>query len=375
MENYMQRYQEYYAENFVLDADFQRWVRYGEANHNDFWNRFLSENPGKKTEIETAQTLLQGVFMSGEAPISEDEIKEVIAGLIGRIREEKQRQAYEAEEIEAGPRVRPLYWWLSAASILVLCAVGVWYTLTTSRKAPLLANTESQSLVRKVNDGNADLAIKLEDGSTVTLAPGASVQFPESFAGNVRQVQLSGKALFQVAKNPERPFIVYASELVTRVLGTTFSVNSPSGNKSASVEVIEGKVSVYRRQDFSLTANGITGISKGIVLTANQKVVYQEDDGLLTRALVEAPKLVQTGKSMPAFVYRNTPVADVLNDIEQAYQVDIIFDAEQLTDCPVTASLSNQPLLEKIAMICEAVEARFEVLDGQIIIYGKKCQN
>lgn len=375
MENYMQRYQEYYAENFVLDADFQHWVRYGEANHNDFWNRFLSANPEKKAEIETAQTLLQGVFMSGEAPISEDEIKEVIAGLIGRIKEEKQRQIYEIEEMETGPRVRPLYWWLSAASILVLCTVGVWYTLSTSRKAPLIGQATNQSLVRKLNDGKADLSVKLEDGSTVTLAPGASVEFPEHFAGNVRQVQLSGTALFQVAKNPERPFVVYANELVTRVLGTTFRVNSPSGDKSASVEVIEGKVSVYRRQDFSLTAKGTTGISKGIVLTANQKVVYQEDDGLLTRALVEAPKLVQTGKSMPAFVYRNTPVADVLKDIEQAYQVDIIFDAEQLTDCPVTASLSNQPLLEKIAMICEAVEARFEVLDGQIIIYGKKCQN
>lgn len=371
----MQRYQDYYTENFVLDVNFQHWVRYGKTDHNDFWNKFLLDNPDKKGDVMTARTLLEGVFMSGEAPISEEEIKEVIASLIGRIREEKQRQVSETPEPETEPRVRPLFWWLSAASILIICSIGVWYTLTTSRETSLIAQTGDQSLVRKVNDSEMDMAVKLDDGSTVTLAPGASVQFPENFDGNVRQVQLSGKALFHVAKNPERPFLVYADDLVTRVLGTTFRVDSRVGNKSASVEVIEGKVSVYRRQDFSLTANGAKGSSRGVVLTANQKVVYQHDDGQLTRALVEAPKPVQTTRSLPTFIYRNTPVADVLGDIEQAYQVDIIFDAEQLSDCSVTASLSNQPLLEKIGMLCEAIEARFEVLDGQIIIYGKKCQN
>ena len=75
------------------------------------------------------------------------------------------------------------------------------------------------------------------------------------------------------------------------------------------------------------------------------------------------------------FIYRNTSVKDVLTDIENAYQVDIIFDAEMLAECTFTATLSNQPLLEKISIICEAIEAKYEVLDGQVIIYGKNCLN
>lgn len=370
----MHRYQSYFAEDFVFDADFQRWVRFSDSQQDIFWKQFIDENSAKRIEIETARTVLLSVYTSGQTPISDHEVRQVISGLMARIRAD-QAQVHALIASDAEPKVYSFRYWLSVAAVLVLCVTGVWYSLRTGSEVKTVAKTETESFLLKENNGSADQTFQLEDGSTVVLAAGSSLKIPVRFNSGVRQVSLVGRAMFKVAKNPERPFIVFSDQLVTRVLGTTFTVNSSKGENESFVEVVEGRVSVYRRQDFSLAAEDAGNPSKGIMLTANQKVIYRGQEGLMTRALAEKPSPVITGKALPAFIYRNAPVIDVLQDIEQAYQVDIVFDTEQLTDCSVTASLSNQSLLTKIEIICEAIEARFEVLDGQIVIYGKKCQN
>jgi transmembrane sensor len=62
----------------------------------------------------------------------------------------------------------------------------------------------------------------LEDGTTVHLEKGSRLSFPVHFDPKKREVVLSGEAFFEVTENPSKPFYVYANELITRVLGTSF---------------------------------------------------------------------------------------------------------------------------------------------------------
>jgi transmembrane sensor len=83
--------------------------------------------------------------------------------------------------------------------------------------------------------------LTLLDGSTVELNSHSRVRV--RFTANERDVDLlEGQALFHVAKNPARPFIVDSSGTRVRAVGTQFDVNRM--NAGTIVTVLEGKVAV-----------------------------------------------------------------------------------------------------------------------------------
>ncbi len=83
----------------------------------------------------------------------------------------------------------------------------------------------------------------LPDGSTVELNAGAEIAV--EFTPAVRAVRLvKGEALFSVQKNSARPFVVSASEVAVRAVGTAFAVRHGGG--AVGVLVTEGRVAVER---------------------------------------------------------------------------------------------------------------------------------
>jgi transmembrane sensor len=82
--------------------------------------------------------------------------------------------------------------------------------------------------------------IELSDGSRVLLNTDSEVEIELGAA--TRQIRLlRGEALFEVARDPDRPFLVYAGNGLVRAVGTAFSVYLRNEN-SVSVTVTEGEV-------------------------------------------------------------------------------------------------------------------------------------
>jgi type II secretory pathway component GspD/PulD (secretin) len=105
-------------------------------------------------------------------------------------------------------------------------------------------------------------------------------------------------------------------------------------------------------------------------------VVYDREVEQLTKSLVAEPILVLQEKEvqMMDFNFDDTPANEVFEVLEKAYGIHIIFDADLLKNCPVTAPLSNQNLYKKLKIICKAIEAEYVLIDGQIIIQSKGCK-
>jgi transmembrane sensor len=113
-----------------------------------------------------------------------------------------------------------------AASILVALVVGLW--------AHSLRDTYS-------TDVGEQRSIVLSDGSTIELNSRSRVRV--RFSAAQRDVDLlEGQALFRVAKNPDRPFLVHSDTTRVRAVGTQFDVYRKSGG--SIVTVIEGRVAV-----------------------------------------------------------------------------------------------------------------------------------
>ena len=88
---------------------------------------------------------------------------------------------------------------------------------------------------------------QLEDGSTINLNTNTEVEI--DFSKDRRRIHLlKGEAHFDVAKNPQRPFVVYAGEGMVWAVGTAFNVryigslNSNRPDPIIDVTVTEGTV-------------------------------------------------------------------------------------------------------------------------------------
>ncbi|HEY5760958.1 MAG TPA: FecR domain-containing protein [Steroidobacter sp.] len=84
-------------------------------------------------------------------------------------------------------------------------------------------------------------SITLPDGSTMELNSRSKVRVRYSEQERALEL-LEGQALFRVAKNPSRPFIVTSDGTRVRAVGTQFDVNKK--REGTVVTVVEGRVSV-----------------------------------------------------------------------------------------------------------------------------------
>ena len=398
----MDQYQEYTLEDFVLDARFQGWVRHQEATDAVFWQQYLDENPAQADDIQSARKLLDSVYRHYRTNIDEAEIDLEIQGLLARVRAEKSRTlrgameereerdllvaeraefADGADDADEQGRVVPLArpWYAGVWSRVAACAVlviglgwaGWQYYYFNCGYNGLVSGKE---LVERVNTSGKQQVIKLTDGTQVVLYPHSRLSFAETFPADQRTVYLSGDAYFQVAKDPKRPFLVHTTDLVTKVLGTSFFVRAQDASDKTLVEVREGKVSVFKQNEFAARKNAQAKTPNGMVLTPNQKLIFEHASSEMRRTLSDNPEIVPSDHPK-TFEFVNTPASAVLSDIEEAYQIDIIFDRDVMKGCPVTASLGGQTMFNKLSILCEVIEARYEVLDGKVVIYSKGCKS
>ncbi|WP_455593446.1 FecR family protein [Bacteroides sp.] len=86
--------------------------------------------------------------------------------------------------------------------------------------------------------------VDLPDGTVAWLSPCSQIRFSSSFNDKDRQVELDGATFFDVAKNPEKPFIVSAKQYRVRVLGTKFNISAYAASPEFETDLVEGSVHI-----------------------------------------------------------------------------------------------------------------------------------
>jgi transmembrane sensor len=104
--------------------------------------------------------------------------------------------------------------------------------------------------------GSSVVSLTLQDGSKVWLNCESSITYPVAFSGNERNVEITGEAYFEVAKDPRKKFTVTGSSVKTEVLGTHFNMNTFKDENSTNITLLEGAVKVVTVNTNSLLAPG-----------------------------------------------------------------------------------------------------------------------
>ena len=361
--------------DFIQDANFIRWVRENKPADNEYWEEWLAQHPDKRDLVAEARRVLESI----EIPQKIIPPKE--------IQQETQRllEAIGMEVSAAGTDDRPVpmtrgarKWWLAAA-VLAPLAVGIFYFSRDHNSSPqkfaYSSLVSSRHLIERVNTSEKTDTLLFPDGSLVRLSPNSRISYPAGFdTASVREVYLSGQAFFQVVKNPRHPFRVIAGEVVTKVLGTSFCVRSFEKDTTIQVVVRTGKVSVYSQaipgEPVNLpSGHSVSSDSRGeIILTCNQRLVYKKTAQKFQKLLLESPTLITPGMTDETMVYEDTPLEEVFTRLSKAYGINIVYDSELIKKSTVTADLKGETFYHKLDLICRAIGADYEVIDGQVVI-------
>lgn len=272
--------------------------------------------------------------------------------------------------------------WLIAACITgAVLASSFFFIYNRKNDSPgkgLASSYVPHGLLKKVDNSTSSIkTVTLEDGSSVQLYPGSKLSYPNAFAADKREVYLEGDAFFNVSKNPARPFYVYSNQLVTQVLGTSFKVSGKNGRIEVNVKT--GKVAVYENNSI-VDLDASQQKSNGVIITPNQKVTYYQQERHFVTAIVDQPLPVAREEDhvIPGsqFNYNETPVSNVLKDIERTYELEIILENEKIRNCLFTGNLKGENLFNKLEGICLVFSASYELKGTKILLKGgKECTN
>lgn len=205
--------------------------------------------------------------------------------------------------------------WAIAASVCLCAILAAWFALGTRGQVIETGLAERRQVM-------------LEDGTIVQLEP--ETQLRIRFEDRMRRVSLDrGRALFRVAKDAQRPFLVSADHTSVRAVGTAFGVEN--GTRGVVVTVAEGKVAVARTERAGaspVASEQQQAPDAEIFLTAGQQLTIQ------TSGPVDDARAVDTARALAwaegELVFENDTLADVVADFNRYNRTQLHINDPQL---------------------------------------------
>ncbi|MCF2497833.1 FecR family protein [Dyadobacter chenhuakuii] len=365
-------YRHHTVEDFARDERFRKWVIAPTPEITAFWLKWIAENPDKAAEIGMAKELVLTVSDMYQDNLSDEMLQHEI-GEICRLAE-LQKDTHKHKSIYH-LLAEPL--WRVAAIFVFVSAVGLWFYKTHNRPdSPVLVSLKSSavdSVIVQKNATETEMTVFLSDNSVATLSPGSTICYPATFAHGERKVVLTGEAFFDVAKNPDRPFLVYTNETVTKVLGTSFRVKALDQENTVMVLVRTGRVSVYAKTEYETLQKKPDKKVSMIVLDPNQQAVFNRKDNKLLKGMVINRQLLSEHSVQKELIFDDMPVSQVFEALQDMYGIVIDYDHDMLANCSISAQFNDENLKQRLSAICQAIDAGYEMVNGKVVITSKGC--
>jgi transmembrane sensor len=235
-----------------------------------------------------------------------------------------------------------------AASVIILLGIG-WLTVrfisTRTIKTP---KTESAQVI-------------LADGSHITLNAGSRLSYSHDFNKKNRIVRLTGEGYFEVAKNPDKPFIIRLGEAEVRVLGTSFNVKAYKGSANIEVTVTEGRVGLYDTKEHE----------KKVIATSGEKAEYNKNLKVVKKTVNNNANYIAWKTHVITF--RNDRLSIVVNTLRDVYHHDFEISDQALSSCTITARFENKDLESVLRILESTLDVTIKEDQGKYVISGEGC--
>lgn len=242
-----------------------------------------------------------------------------------------------------------------AASFVLVLSLGYLSYKALNRETiavPVKEMVKTTDLGQKMN-------LTLADGTQVHLNSGSTIEFPERFEGNTREVKFEGEAFFEVAKDPNKPFIIKSGEIHTTVLGTSFNINTYQESRQIAVTVASGKVKV-------------TSEDSEVFLGPNEQGVFDKSTKTISKEQTDIAAFLLWKDGILQF--EDVTLTEVAKSLEHWYGVTFVFGNDKVGGCHLTATYDNEILSAVLESIVHAKKGlQYTYLDDKKILIKGWC--
>jgi transmembrane sensor len=218
----------------------------------------------------------------------------------------------------------------------------------------------------------------LSDGTTLTLNTNTKVEV--DFSGDLRKIKLmKGEANFDVAKNPKRPFVVYAGDGVVWAVGTSFNVKYALDK--IDVVVSEGVVKVFSYVQDSMQLPKLSHIDNATateakmeleaIVTAGQKVSYREkiiESKELESELMEQDLAWQSG----VLLFNDDTLEQALVEIGRYTDKQLVITDQSIKDLMIGGRFKTNDVLSLLESFSVVFDIKVTQYDDKILLSKKE---
>lgn len=199
--------------------------------------------------------------------------------------------------------------------------------------------------------------VDLPDGTVAWLSPCSRLRFAASFNEKDRQVELEGATFFDVAKNPDKPFVVSAKQYRVRVLGTKFNISAYASSPEFETDLVEGAVHIY----------DVTDARNELFLQPKEKAVVWGDKLVKRRSDFNNEEYLKNG----VVSFQSEPFGWVIDRV--SLWNDVRFTVKRSVDVTekISGKFRQSDSVESILKALQgAISFKYEIVnDDEIIIY------
>lgn len=261
----MMKYKDYTVEDFLADEDFKDWVLFPTEASNSYWKSLIEFHPSLREPVMASREILLSTSPKLHRIKSSEEDRDMVFSKI--------LEGSRSSRSEIKSTRKNVSWVYKVAAILAIAIGLAIFLFSQPDQNQNIENTCIQ-ILEKENPKGRSSTIKLPDGSIVKLAANSKIKYPSQFCGNKREIWIEGTAFLDVEEDPSKPFYVQTGTgLYTKVLGTSFNIESHEEGHILNIVLVTGKVLV---EDSTHTISEI--------LTPNQKLTVDRSTSVITKS-------------------------------------------------------------------------------------------
>ncbi|WP_052823501.1 FecR family protein [Neotamlana sedimentorum] len=207
--------------------------------------------------------------------------------------------------------------------------------------------------------------IKLSDGSVVWLNSGSKMVYPAVFNGSQREVYLEGEAIFDVAHNKDKPFIVLSDNQEVKVLGTVFCVTSYKDEKITNTVLKSGSVKISYKANLNAT-----DFTEKMKITPGTKASFNKSTKSIVSEKVNVDHYFSWRDGI--LIFKNNSLNYITKRLSRYYNINVEILSNDLANETFSGYLDLNENIESVLQnIAASTDMEYTINNNKIIINQK----